>query len=277
VGHGNLPHFIRFLIWVLIACSYAFYHVMLRAIAIYHARNLPSVGLEFCIVVGFLSNKYLMPKREIIWTIALFPVVFFVLFTISILTLRVFVNYFEGKTQIETWEIQRIQSLVRRKFVKNVEFPYDLDPWTNIYHAWGSPLLWLWPWGEAPGDGMHFEKNEVVDDGSVWPPDHVDQDEPKEEEKALTSARPATLGYTNQRPKLAPEWQKYSSANDFYRSDQWQNFEGEKISDFGVDVSSITPSYVPITIENNDGHSSSDEQERDDESMPLAEILKKHI
>lgn len=225
----------------------------------------------------------MMSKREIIWTVALFPVVFFVLFTIFILTLRVLINYFEGKTEIETWEIQRVQSLVRRGFVRDVEFPYDIDPWTNLYHAWGNPLLWLWPWGLAPGDGMHFEKNEVVDDGSVWPPDHIDQDKPSEEEEnAYASGRPQTLGYTNRRPQLAPGWQmkKQSSQRDFYRSDQWQNFEGEKISDFGVDISSIKPNYSYSTKSCNhtdENLSVSDESDREDEVMPLSELIKKSI
>lgn len=218
----------------------------------------------------------MMPKREIIWTIILFPLLLFVLFTITLLTLRLFINYFEGKTQIETWEIQRIDSLVRRRLVKDVSFPYDIDPWTNIYHAWGNPLLWFWPWGEAPGDGMHFEKNEVVEDGSVWPPDHVDQDRPADEAYSSGSNQPVTLGYTRQRPKLAPQWQRYTAQEDFYRTEQWQNLEGETIGDFGVDVDSIAPVRISRTLKDdndNDNNSNSDS----DDDTPLANVLKKNI
>jgi palmitoyltransferase len=142
-------------------------------------------------------------------------------------------NIFEGKTQIETWEIDRIKSLTRRNLVRHVDFPYDIDPWTNLTDAWGHPLTWLWPWGQANGDGMHFEKNEAVEDGSVWPPDHKDQG-PKTVEE--TRKFPRTLGYMRYRPQQAAP----THENDFYNRDQWQNYEGERISDFGVDVETET-------------------------------------
>lgn len=238
VGHANMPHFIRFLISVIIGTGYTFYQLCLVAADLYRDRYLPS---------------YLISLREIIFTVALLPVDFFVLFSVSILFIRVIWNALEGKTQIETWEDDRVQSLIRRKLVPRVDFPYDIDFYTNLTNAWGHPLLWLWPFGEAPGDGMHFEKNEALDGGAVWPPDHVDQYPPDSQGISMgseSSARqPRTLGYMRAR--------RPGHDSDFYKRDQWQNFEGERISDFGVDLDAepAAPSF--------------EKSDDDDENKPL--------
>lgn len=118
-----------------------------------------------------------------------------------------------------------------------VDFPYDIDPWTNLCDAWGNPWAWFLPWGHARGDGMHFEKNEVVDDGSVWPPDHQDQDKPKE----------ATLPYL--RTMATSMAERVNVENDLYRRHHWKNTEGEAISDFGVDTETEPdPDEIPLSV-----------------------------
>ncbi|ANB11243.1 Pfa4p [Sugiyamaella lignohabitans] len=256
VGHANMPHFVRFLAWVLISASYAFYHVWARGFFLYSKRHLP-------------LSTYDVTKTEIAFTIVLIPVVSFVLFSVGLLSIRVAWNMVEGQTQIETWEVERIETLVRRKLVQNVEFPYDLDPWTNVANAMGgnNPLAWMWPFGGPVGDGMHFEKNEAADDGSVWPPDHRDQGPPRSGSAGASSSPsgdigirtaaprghyPRTLGYMRHRgngeyaeddgddgydsDSEDEEVERLPEENDFYKRDQWMNFEGESIADFGVDV-----------------------------------------
>lgn len=203
-----MPHFIRFLIWVQITCCYALYHLFGQASRLYQDRKLPA---------------YLVPRSEIVFTIILIPLVLFVQLTIFLLSIRLFTHIFEGKTQIEEWEIQRVKNMARRKMFRYVDFPYDIDPWTNLCQAWGSPLTWWFPWGGPEGDGMHFEKNEVVDDGSIWPPDHQDQDRPKE----------ANLPYL--RTMATSMAQRVHVESDLYRRHHWKNIEGEGLSDFGVD------------------------------------------
>jgi palmitoyltransferase len=56
VGHNNMPHFIRFLVWVLISTSYAFYHLCCRAMDLYSMRSLPAVSSStgcpvFCLTI----------------------------------------------------------------------------------------------------------------------------------------------------------------------------------------------------------------------------------
>lgn len=297
VGHNNLPHFIRFLLWVDITSGYGFYQVVLRAIDLYRSRNLPA---------------YMIPTSQIVATIVLAPVVFFVLFTVSLLTLRVFINLFNGQTQIEAWEIERVETLVRHRLVRNVDFPYDIDPFVNIVNGWGHPVTWFWPFGHAPGDGMHFEKNEAADGGAVWPPDHVDQNPPDPNAdlhgqmdptyttmttytRAMHSSSSRSRSRTPSGSDVpdVPEWRRnFTSESDFYRPDQWENYEGERLEDFGVDVDTIGPRpvtriprdrsqhnqryerYEHNDDERNDDYDSVDEEEDPSENIPLSRYVR---
>lgn len=159
-------------------------------------------------------------------------------------------NIFEGRTQIESWEMQRVKSLTKlRRWRENseelldIELPYDIDPITNFIDAWGNPLFWMWPWAKSSGYGLHFEKNEAADNGAVWPPDHRDQLRPTAPPPSqFTSGQIyTTLGYARKRRNsVMPEWRRgLKTSDDFYKPDQWQSFEGEKISDFGVDIETV--------------------------------------
>lgn len=215
-------------------------------------------------------------------TVLLLPVLFFVMLTITLLTIRVLMNVFNGQTQIEVWEIERIDSLVRRGLVQRVDFPYDIDPFTNFVDAFGEPWTWIWPWGPARGDGMHFEKNEAADDGAVWPPDHRDQSPPSPRSRRQLQTETPTLGYE---PVVAryrvPEWRRnISREEDFFRSDQWENFEGERLSDFGVDMDTISPggSFRDAidssrTTSRASLRSNSAEYDSDDENVPLGHYV----
>ncbi|CAN6608389.1 palmitoyltransferase Pfa4p [Trichomonascus vanleenenianus] len=256
VGHSNMPHFIRFLLWVDISCSYGLYHLIKRAIDLYQSRRLPA---------------YMVPKSEIVMTVILTPLVFFILFSVGLLTLRVFTNIINGMSQIEQWESERVASLVRRGLAPRVEFPYDNDPWTNLLDAWGDPWTWFLPWGKPRGDGLHFAKNE--EDG-IWPPDHTDYDRPVNygvrHEATLSASSvdrldtPATHRYNS----TVPDWRRsIRTESDFYRSDQWHNYEGETIADFGVDIDTVRPC-------DSQPRAPSDTHESDEENVPLAHYVR---
>lgn len=99
VGHGNLPHFMRFLFWVIFCTSFVFIELSKRALQYYRDSNLPS---------------YLISKIEMVAVITLLPLDFFVLITISILFIRCIINMvFRGMTQIEVWEKERIESQLK--------------------------------------------------------------------------------------------------------------------------------------------------------------------
>jgi palmitoyltransferase len=184
----------------------------------------------------------MIPRSQIIMNIVLLPVVFFVMFTISLLTIRVFNDVLSGRTQIESWEIERVRSLVRRRLTRNVDFPYDIDLWTNLTDSWGPVFTWLLPWGNALGDGLHFRKNEAADGGAVWPPDHKDQESPSTSGTATYKPTFVNMIHARYRGNRHP-----GDPNEFYRREQWENFEGEKLTDFGVDMDA-EPSDTPGVV-----------------------------
>lgn len=96
VGHENMGHFVRFLFWILVNTGYVAIELSKRVIQYYEDRNLPS---------------YLIDKKEMAAVIVLLPVDFFIFISIVILYMRCMINWvFKGMTQIETWELERIDS-----------------------------------------------------------------------------------------------------------------------------------------------------------------------
>lgn len=221
VGHRNMPHFMRFLVWVDATVGYLFIRLCIRILQLWRDRHLPS---------------YLFDKTEVILSIIFLPFSFFVVFTVGILTLRVFINIVNGITQIESWECDRIDSLVRRKVITRdrAEFPYDIEIFTNIFNAWGNPWSMMLPWGQARGDGITFEKNEsgYTEEGEMlcWPPDHVDYDP---EDVPLQTLKDGLRRRGEEPDCLLGK--VGMTDNDFYKRNHWRNVEGEKLADFGVE------------------------------------------
>lgn len=99
------------------------------------------------------------------------------LFALSILIVRNIWCLGANVTTIESWEIERHETLLRRARVSGgsldgpngikvrivrQEFPYDIGIFKNVSQAMGgNPLLWLWPFARSLsiGDGLQFEIN----------------------------------------------------------------------------------------------------------------------
>lgn len=96
VGYKNMPHFLRFLFWVIVTTGITFVELGKDLIQYYKDRSLPS---------------YLISKPKMALVIVLSLLNFMVLFSIIILFLReVYHIVFTGRTQIEGWECERIES-----------------------------------------------------------------------------------------------------------------------------------------------------------------------
>ncbi|KAH3661385.1 hypothetical protein OGAPHI_006792 [Ogataea philodendri] len=232
VGHENMPHFIRFLVWVLVATSYTFWNLSSKLAQYYTNRHLPA---------------YLFNTKDVFLVIATALLSFFVLFTIGILFIRTFFSLTTNETTIENWERERIQTqFYTEKFwikIRNnyriihgkslptltswksnyrelkpdsnippnfsyddLIFPYDTNSaFQNLCSALGPVYLWLWPWGRPREDGIHFTNvNEDEDQLNLpWPPDGSNF-ESQSQEQTVSS---------------------------------WSNQLGETLDDFGVDVS----------------------------------------
>lgn len=95
VGHDNMPHFMRFLVWVVFATSVTLVELLKRAWLYYEDMHLPA---------------YLIRKSELTAVIVLWPLDVFVLLSVAMLLLKCTLHIALGKTQIEVWEYERIES-----------------------------------------------------------------------------------------------------------------------------------------------------------------------
>lgn len=277
VGHDNVPHFLRFLLAVVITTLYGEYFLAYKLVEYYEARELPA---------------YLINKSELVATLVFNILTLFVLLSVGILLIRCVINVvFKGMTQIEMWEFERIESQwhtermwlkIRKNYMKlygkqmpvltswkpNFEFesddeleeqedlskdkpeqdidpivpldftiddlifPYDMGTWTNLVDACGSPLQWIFPWGKSSQLGLHFPKNEYMEDdkmGLPWPPDggHV-------EEVQTNDTNVADIDLSI--PKNVSLARKRLDPRSVHTRQQWKNELGEQLSDFGVDL-----------------------------------------
>ncbi|AAS51225.2 ACL003Cp [Eremothecium gossypii ATCC 10895] len=184
VGYKNFPHFIRFLFWIIATTGILLHYFVKR--------------IKFTWVNRYATAN-LVSKQELIFLTILTPLDAFILLTISLLFVRCVKNQIvNGRTQIEAWEMDRIENLFYHQrllpqlltnlkeiypgslegqekeveeflssstcsFDEVINFPYDINPWVNLLNCMGSPLNWLNPFGGPKADGMVFQKNEISD------------------------------------------------------------------------------------------------------------------
>lgn len=263
VGHGNMPHFMRFLMWVNYTNGMCFYYLCGRVKHYWDNREVPI---------------YLTSKAQLTMTIILAPLSLLILVTVGILTLRCLYHIvFTGMTQIESWEYERIEaqlesgrlySTLRMNYqtifgkelksfiswstahnrirdtmdeselaqlgIDDIVFPYDVNPWRNAVNACGYPWSWVLPWGRPLGDGLSFERNELIGNEDElsslpWPPDGAHQ-EPNKETSDYLKIDQNFYDDNNERVL------RRRGAHANRMGEEWSNEYGEKLSDFGVDV-----------------------------------------
>ncbi len=193
IGFKNFPHFLRLLGWVEYTTTYTFYYLVNRAYHIYYDEDGHSVSIQ---------------KSEILMTVILIPLDFFLMLSVFMMLLRNCSNLISGKTTIEQWEEDRLTSqfrhgIIQRKIkpileqyllttsatirpridsIEDVIFPYDMTYWENLTDALGPSYTWVLPWGGPKGDGLRFRKNHWthpdIGFGLPWPLDHQDEDPP---------------------------------------------------------------------------------------------------
>lgn len=107
------------------------------------------------------------------------------LFALTILLVRHIWCLGGNVTTIESWEIERHETLVRRARarggylegpdgvrvrIRKQEFPYDIGILPNIRQGMGGSVLsWLWPLTATPSNesGLNFETNEFEGTASL--------------------------------------------------------------------------------------------------------------
>jgi hypothetical protein len=109
-------------------------------------------------------------------------ILLFVLIPCGILLLFQLSYLINNQTTIESWEIERVNTLVRQKLLEKTRFPYDISIFANIRAVLGG-FPYLWP-KDMTGTGMEFETkrgtrgNFVLGstsrDDEVWPPEEYE-------------------------------------------------------------------------------------------------------
>ncbi|KAF9936817.1 Palmitoyltransferase [Mortierella alpina] len=90
-----------------------------------------------------------------------------VLFGVSVLSIYHIWCISSNTTTIESWEKDRVLTMIRRGKIRDVKCPYHQGILANFQEVLGkNPLLWLWP-RPMLGDGLRFkvkhDKNDLYD------------------------------------------------------------------------------------------------------------------
>jgi palmitoyltransferase len=180
VSHTTFPSFLRFLFSTTLGLSLLQYLLFIRLHHLWTHRHLPSsLGPPLPI----LCHLFLTLGVNSI-----------TLFAVGILAVNNTWALLINTTTIESWEIARHATLVRRarRFggylrapggdevrITHQEFPFDVGIWRNVCQGMGSriPLAWLNPFAAAPDvrTGLSFEENGFEDPGTAWPPPDPDR------------------------------------------------------------------------------------------------------
>ncbi|KAF8215863.1 zf-DHHC-domain-containing protein [Mycena galopus ATCC 62051] len=146
VGHFNHGHFVRFLFYVDVACSY---HAAMVTRRVYSSLGARYWDEPDSVELVFIILNY----------VACIPV----LMAVGAFSLYHFNALMNNTTTIEGWEKDKAATMVRRGTIREVKFPYNIGRRRNIESILGkNPWLWCWP-SVTPGSGLKYELTE--DDG----------------------------------------------------------------------------------------------------------------
>ncbi|KAH9849211.1 palmitoyltransferase PFA4 [Lenzites betulinus] len=152
VGHFNYGHFVRFLFYVDLACSYHLAMITRR--------------------VWYSTSFWDEPSgRELIFIVLNLATCIPVLLAVGIFSLYHFYALLGNSTTIEGWEKDKVATLVRRGRIREIKFPYNLGMRKNIDSMLGSnPMMWCCP-TVPQGNGLKYPLAQGDDSaGEEWPP-----------------------------------------------------------------------------------------------------------
>ncbi|EWC45260.1 hypothetical protein DRE_05987 [Drechslerella stenobrocha 248] len=166
VGYRTWPHFMRFLTFVIAACSYLEAFLVSQCLEVYRSRDMPS---------------YLGPSvQQLMLLVVLLLFNTITDFAIIVLWIRIVANIVEGYTTIECWEQERHDLLARRKTVRRQAFPFDLGLYSNLCLFMGGGILtWWFPFmpnravsekASSFSGGLRYEINGFEKSWLSWPP-----------------------------------------------------------------------------------------------------------
>lgn len=234
IGAHNHAHFLRFLLFTILADLTVLIFLLRRIYDIYLIAN--------------LSAAYGPTTKELIFLILTTFSSFVTLLLISILMGYQVWSVIENMTTIEALEKQRVEIWVEKHKTQEIEFPYNTTLSSNLSLIFrsDSPLLWLWPWNCTNHNGLDYP---VLEDADLpWPPP---QTVPSNDLAPPTAELPWSSSYSYKHSAISrlrkPYHQDEESGESEYDSDEEEGqpndfFDGwfgmEDIEDYGVDVDS---------------------------------------
>ncbi|PWZ00626.1 zf-DHHC-domain-containing protein, partial [Testicularia cyperi] len=158
VGFHNYAHFIRFLFWVDVTCTYHLVMVSLRVLDRFNSW-------------GYWREP---TSREMLWMVVNYVLCIPVLLLVGAFSIYHFYCAATNQTTIESWEKDRVQTMIRRGKIRKLKYPYHLGVISNLTTTFGSnPLLWCMPAANnQEGDGLKYRVAHGIDEGAQfrWPP-----------------------------------------------------------------------------------------------------------
>ncbi|KAI9369393.1 DHHC palmitoyltransferase-domain-containing protein [Aspergillus egyptiacus] len=181
VSHFTFPHFVRFLFYAVVGMTYLETCLFERVSILWGSRHLPSYMGPSAAQIGHLFVLFVTNSLT--------------LFALFVLLARTLWSLVSNTTTIESWEIERHETLVRRARhfggllpgpggvsvrITKQEFPYDIGIFSNIKAGMGGSanvLSWFWPLARTPNrtTGLEYEVNGFEDPGVSWPPPDPDR------------------------------------------------------------------------------------------------------
>ncbi|KAI9593235.1 DHHC palmitoyltransferase-domain-containing protein [Syncephalis fuscata] len=235
VGHYNHAHFIRFLIYVDLACS--------MCLTILAMRTYEIVQNEHMLI-------YTSREPDIIELI-------FLLINLLATTIVLMLN-------------SKIRKMQERNEIKEAEFPYNVGVYQNICLVLGNnPLLWLWP-QPAPGNGIDYPVASHLPLPVMWPP--IEYEQSKKTGKTTQTyiheeaVERTSESMTGERFVVRNhEYSEKTVTGPVWRNPRQYGTYGQSASDESDDADSTLSDY---------GYRSSDlNADSDDDQIPLSTVI----
>ncbi|CDS04752.1 hypothetical protein LRAMOSA07282 [Lichtheimia ramosa] len=159
VGYDNYGHFVRFVLYVDIACGYA----------------LGLLGWRVSMILDDIRHFRWNAEpstMEVVFLVINFILAFVVIFCVGILSVYHLYCMSRNQSSVESWERSKVKTLIRRGKIMPVHYPFDVGLYRNICSVLGNnPLLWLWPQNPT-SDGLTFPVRPGTDPRLpyCWPP-----------------------------------------------------------------------------------------------------------
>ncbi|SPO38619.1 related to PFA4 - Palmitoyltransferase [Pseudozyma flocculosa] len=146
VGFHNHGHFIRFLAAVDVTCTF---HLVMLSMRVLDRWN------RF----GYWREP---TTREMLCLVANYALCIPVLLMVGMFSAYHFYCIAINQTTIESWEKDKVATLIRRGKIRKVRYPYSVSLLANVKSVLGpSPLLWCLP-QRMRGDGLVYDVAEGI-------------------------------------------------------------------------------------------------------------------